>query len=332
MTKHRRLTPPRPCGPRFLLALLLGLVAFTPALAESRSAALDKPVPQSVKDLRAIQGQVRKVLDKAIPCTVGIRIGNIAGSGVIISKDGYVLTAGHISGKPHRKVMLFLSDRLKPVEGETLGSDEDIDTGLIRITEKGDWPFAEMAEGSDLKLGQWCVALGHPGSFKEGRPPVVRLGRVMRTSAKVIQTSCPLVGGDSGGPLFDMDGKVIGIHSRIGDRITYNLHVPAEVYRKNWDQLVSGEVLSAEPYLGVTLEDRDGACKIAEVKKNSPAAKAGLKVGDVVIRFGDRKVTDVDDLIARIHRSKPNDRVTLEVRRDEEILKLNVKLGRKHDA
>jgi serine protease Do len=334
MTNRRRLTPPGPCGPRFLFALLLSLAALSPAHAESRPAALDKPVPQNVRDLRAIQEQVRKVLDKAIPCTVGIRIGAIAGSGVIISKDGYVLTAGHISGKPHRNVLLYLSDgrEVKEVKGETLGSDEDIDTGLIRITEKGDWPFAEMAEESDLRPGQWCVALGHPGSFKKDRQPVVRLGRVLRSSAKVIQTSCPLVGGDSGGPLFNLDGKVIGIHSRIGERITNNLHVPAEVYRKNWDQLVSGEVLSAEPYLGVTLEDRDGACKIAEVKKGSPAAKAGLKPEDVVLSIGGQKVADTDALITQIHRRRPNDEVPLEVRRGEETLKLKVKLGRKQDA
>ncbi len=183
MTKHRRLTPPSPCGPRFLFAFLLGLAVLSPAHADSRPAALDKPVPQNVKDLRTIQEQVRKVLDKAMPCTVGIRIGNVAGSGVIISKDGYVMTAGHISGKPHRKVLLYLSDGRK-VDGETLGSDEDIDSGMIRITEKGDWPFAEMADGSNLKPGQWCVALGHPGSVKTGRTPVVRLGRVIRAAPR----------------------------------------------------------------------------------------------------------------------------------------------------
>jgi serine protease Do len=331
MMKLRRLTAPGPCSPRFRFALLFGLAALSTAHAESRPASLDKPVPQNVRDLRVIQMQVRKVLDKAMPCTVGIRIGNIAGSGVIISKDGYVLTAGHISGKPHRKVRLFLSDG-RTVAGETLGSDEDIDSGLIRITEKGDWPFAEMGDGSKLKRGDWCVGLGHPGSFKTGRPPVVRLGRVLGSSARVIHTSCALVGGDSGGPLFDMDGKVIGIHSRIGKFITYNLHVPVDVYRKNWDQLVNSEVLNAEPYLGVTLEDEDGACKITVVKKNSPASRAGLMAEDVVLSFGGRKVADADALIAMIHRRKPGERVTLEVRRGEEILELRVVIDRKRDT
>jgi serine protease Do len=331
MTNRRRITPPGPCGLRLFLALLLSLTALAPAQAESKPAALDKPVPQNVKDLRAIQEQVRKVLDKAIPCTVGIRIGNIAGSGVIISKDGYVLTAGHISGEPDRKVILFLADGRK-VQAKTLGSDEDIDSGLIQITEKGDWPFAEMGDASKLKQGQWCIGLGHPGSFKAGRTPVVRLGRVLGHSTRKIQTSCALVGGDSGGPLFDMDGKVIGIHSRIGERLTFNLHVPVDVYRNNWDKLVKSEVLSAEPYIGVSLQDEEDECKITDVKKGSPADEADLKAGDVVLRFNKRKFTDVDELIALIHRRRPGDWVSLEVRRGDEVLTLDVKLGRKRGS
>src|SRR6516225_3560927 len=102
--------PRRPCGPRFALALVLGLSGLSPLYAESRPAALDKPLPQSVQDLRVIQERVKKVVAKVTPATVGIRWGNSAGSGVVVSKDGYVLTAGHISGEPDRTMMLIFPD------------------------------------------------------------------------------------------------------------------------------------------------------------------------------------------------------------------------------
>src|SRR5262249_32664266 len=156
-----RLTPGRPCGPRFALALLLGLSVGTPLHAESRPAAFDKPVPQTVQDLRIIQERVKKAVAKVAPATVAIRFGNNAGSGVIVSKDGYVLTAGHISGEPDHTVTLILSDGRR-VKGKTLGSNHGYDSGMIRITTEGDWPFVEMGDSEKLKKGDWCLALGHP--------------------------------------------------------------------------------------------------------------------------------------------------------------------------
>ncbi len=152
--------------PRFLLALLLGLTVRTPLCAESRPPALDKPLPENVQDLRAIQDRVKKVAAKVMPCVVGIRIGYAAGSGVLI-KDGYVLTAGHISGDPDRDVAVILPDGRR-VKGKTLGSNVALDSGLIRITDKGDWPFVEMGDDSKLKEGAWCLALGHPEGYRRG--------------------------------------------------------------------------------------------------------------------------------------------------------------------
>jgi serine protease Do len=331
-------------GPRLFLAFVLSLTVLTPARADRAPAALDKPVPENVQDLRAIQERVKKVLKTAIPCTVGIRLGNTGGSGVIVSKDGYVLTAGHISGEsPGRKVKLVLHDG-RVINGKTLGSNKDMDSGMIQITDKGEWPFAEMGDASKVEKGQWCLTLGHPDGYKPGRPPVVRLGRVLRRTNKLIHTSCPLVGGDSGGPLFDMDGKVIGIHSRIGERITANIHVPVDTYRATWDRLVSSEVWGGRedrervgnpksvPYLGVFSNPEAEECRIAKVEKDSPADKAGIRADDVVIRFGEEKIGDFDKLSELIRKHKPGDKVPLHVRRGKEIVKLTVVLGRKRDA
>jgi serine protease Do len=315
---------------RFVLALLLGLAVLTPLYAESRPPALDKLVPENVQDLRAIQQRVKKVMEKVMPAVVGIRIGHAAGSGVIVNKDGYVLTAGHISGEPDRDALLFLPDGRK-LKGKTLGANVAIDSGMIRITEEGEWPFVEMGDASKLKQGAWCLALGHPEGFRLGRTPVLRLGRVLQRSDRTLRTDCALVGGDSGGPLFDLDGKVIGIHSRIGEYMTMNIHVPIDTYRATWDKLAKGEVWGGRkrgPYIGVRLDEDDAECRIAEVDKDSPAEKAGLKADDVVIRFGKEPVEDLEDLLTLIKERKPGDEVPIRVRRGKKTLELKIVIGR----
>src|ERR1700758_5044418 len=113
-----------------------------------------------------------------------------------------------------------------------------------------------MGKSTSLTKGQWVVSIGHPGGFRPNRTPVVRLGRVLEANANLIVTDCTLVGGDSGGPLFDLDGKVIGIHSRISSGLAFNFHVPVDTYRTTWDRLVKGDVWGGGrtgPYIGVVL-------------------------------------------------------------------------------
>ena len=178
---------------------------------------LQKSYPRSVDDLRTIQQQVRRVLDRVMPATVGVQIGSSAGSGVIVSPDGLVLTAGHVSGKPNQNVVFLMSDGRR-VRGRTLGLNHRIDSGMMKITDKGPWPYVPLAESSNVSPGQWVVATGHPGGYSEDRSPPVRLGRILFANDDVLCTDCTLVGGDSGGPLFNMQAEVVGIHSRIGDR------------------------------------------------------------------------------------------------------------------
>lgn len=332
-----------------LTVLLVGmsLAAAPPVEKEAPlPEAFLKKAPESVADLRAMQERVKAVLKKAMPAVVAIIIrdpferGTAAGSGVIISEDGYVLTAGHISQTPNQECTLLLEGG-KRVKGKTLGWHKRADAGLIKITTKGKYPHLEMGDSRKLNPGDWCLTVGHPGGYKPGRPPVVRLGRILFANRALIQTDTPLVGGDSGGPLFDMNGKVIGIHSWITDQISGNMHVPVNIYRDEWDRLVKGESWGtplggqrpprSQAYLGITFDPESDDLKIVEVYKGKAAEKAGLKAGDVIVKIDDQKLAHRRDLTRYLISKSPGDEITVEARRDGKPVKFRVTLTRRSE-
>ena len=147
-------------------------------------------------------------------------------------------------------------------------------------------------------------------------------------------TDCTLVGGDSGGPLFDLDGKVIGIHSRIGKNLPINVHVPVDPFRDSWTRLAKGEVwgLLGPPqrgWLGVTEDSTTDEARIARVVEGSPAELAGLRSGDVILRVGENEVKSFNDLQNEIGRMRPEDEIVIQIRRDGETEEISVKLGRR---
>ena len=249
--------PPPPPLPRDLPVVRAPVVA-RPMQPDS----LTRTVPRDVADLVAIQKRVGELVKNLSSATVGLRIGNGAGSGVIVSADGYVLSAAHVTGAPNRRVDVFMADGRR-LRGRTLGLNRTLDASVLKIEGKGPFPFRSLARPQDVRTGDWCLALGHPGGFDRRRPPVVRLGRVIRTANGFVQTDCTLVGGDSGGPLFDLAGNVIGIHSRIGAPTSWNFHVPIRAYTESWVRFLDGKAFGQpsrdrKPVLGIngTNEDR----------------------------------------------------------------------------
>ncbi|HJZ59776.1 MAG TPA: S1C family serine protease [Gemmataceae bacterium] len=344
MTRRRLV---RWTAPALFLCLSLSLPAAGSAGADAKWDPQRTTVPETVEELKALQETVSKVTDKCIPYTVGIRIGLSAGSGVIVSEDGLVLTAGHVSGEPDRDCWLILPDG-KEVKGKTLGQNKKMDSGMIRITGKGPndgaWPFAKIAKSADLKKGQWVVSLGHPNGYKKGRPPVARLGQIKNIVDKGpgnvqtfnLCTNCTLVGGDSGGPLFDLEGQLIGIHSQIGPSINTNLHVPVDAYKTDWDQLVKGEKIEpgkpakAAVVIGVVFpEDDSEPAKLEKLEEGGPAAAAGLLAGDVITKFDGKPVESVKELRDLMKKYKPDDEIEVTVKRGTKTVTYTVTLGKR---
>jgi len=289
----------------------------------------DKAVPESIDDLRAIEQRVQQVYQKALEATVSIRAGRAFGSGVIVSANGYVLTAGHVAAKPGQKVTIWLHHGRR-LEGEALGVNEGMDSGLVRITTEGDWPYAPISDSQPPRIGQWCVALGHPGGYKPGRPPVLRLGRVIATGTRLIQSDCPLTAGDSGGPLFDLDGRVIGIHSRIGNMTSANFHVPVATFLDTWDRLVAGEQWDDRglAFLGIDGSSHDRGAVVMHVHSDTPADAAHLQVQDIITAFDGQQVNSFEMLRNLIWQHKPGDVVTIGLLRGDQLIEKHVTLAR----
>ena len=296
-------------------------------------------IPDSVQDLQAIENHVQKVVEKVMPATVCLRVGNRQGSGVIVNREGHILTAGHVCGAVNRDVTVILMDGRR-LRGRTLGANNTIDSGMAVITDQADFPSVEMAKSAALKKGQWCLALGHPGGYKIGRPPVVRLGRLQGVSAKLLVSDCALVGGDSGGPLFDMHGRVIGIHSRIGDKLSANAHVPIDTYRETWTRLAGGEVWGnplpsldrlkpGEAYAGVRVTPEKKTLKIESVTPGGPAEKAGLRANDLILKIDNQTLATPEDLGAFLNVRRPGAHINVVVQRGAEVMSIAVVLGKR---
>lgn len=309
------------------------------SLAEGLEGVFAGQEPSTLDELRKLELQQSRVAESIGQVTVNVQQGTAQGSGVIITPDGFVLTAAHVAGGPDRDAYVMLSDG-KRLRAKTLGMNRNKDAGLLKITEQSDepWPHATLGRSSDLKAGQWCIASGHPGGWNQERGAVIRVGRVLSISksredgeAHTLFTDCALIGGDSGGPLFNLEGKLIGIHSRIGAKVTDNMHVPIDVYASSWDRMARKEVWGAlpgfQPVIGVKGAKDDPRPLVAEVVESGPAAKAGLQKGDLILSVDGTEIDTFADLVDAVQMHMPGDLMIVVIRRDSETLRLPITVG-----
>ena len=265
-----------------------------------------------------------------------------AGSGVIISEDGYILTNNHVVENAE-EVMVTLSDK-KDYKARVIGCDPKTDLAVLKIEAQGSIPAAALGDSEQLKVGDWVVAIGNPFGLNHTVTSgiVSAKGRVIGAGPydDFIQTDASINPGNSGGPLFDTRGKVVGINTAIipyGQGIGFA--IPINTAKPLIPQLVTkGEVTRG--YLGVSIQtitpDLAKALKVeclegalvADVVSGSPAEKGGIKRGDIIIAYDGKKVEDSHDLPAIVAATLVNEEVLVTVLRDGKEEKLAVEVGK----
>lgn len=351
----------------------LALVSQSPVgaqVAQNESSEIAKVVPragapESFADLvEQLQPAVVNIATKQ-EVTLGVRLNPFAGtrepitqeqqgggSGFLISADGYIVTNNHvISGGPRgeavNEVTVTLTNR-KEYKAKIVGRDQASDLALLKIEASG-LPFVKFATGSDARVGDWVVAIGNP----LGLGSTVTAGIISAVQRNLgqggaydryIQTDTAINRGNSGGPLFDLQGNVVGINnmliSPVGANIGVNFAIPADAAIPVIEALRAGQAVE-RGYLGIgiTPVDEDMAAalglpkdrgeRIGRIEPGQAGEKAGLKRGDVVTKVDGKDVTPQQTLSYIVARVKPGTRIPLEVIRDGKTITINAVVGKR---
>jgi serine protease Do len=270
------------------------------------------------------------------------------GSGFIVSADGRILTNAHVVDGA-QEVTVKLTDR-REFKAKVLGVDRQTDVAVLKI-EATNLPTVVMGNSADTKVGEWVLAIGSPFGFENSVTAgiVSAKARALPDESLVpfIQTDVAVNPGNSGGPLFNMKGEVIGINSQIfsqtGGYQGLSFAVPVEVASKVTDQLVAhGKVTRGR--MGVTIQNVNQALAesfglskpmgalVSSVEKGSPAEKAGIEAGDVIVKFDGKEVADSAQLPARVAEMKPGATAKLEIIHKGSTKELNVMVGELKDG
>ncbi len=306
--------------------------------------------PAAANDLELLDAYSRAVvsvvdgLGPAVICVEGPRgeTRGGQGSGVLLTPDGYALTNSHVAGG--RRQLTAVTEDGDRLDAELVGDDPHSDLALVRLAAR-DLPFAELGDSDALRVGQLVIAMGNPLGFRStvSTGVVSATGRAMRGIGgrlieNIVQHTAPLNPGNSGGPLVDTRGHVVGVNTAIIAMAQgLGFAVPANTAR--W---VVGELLAhgqvRRRWLGIagttvalprTLVREldlvaDEAIAVIEVAAGSPAMRAGLKADDVIISAAGRVTTNVDELTRIIGLSPASEAITLEILRDERIVEITV--------
>ncbi len=268
------------------------------------------------------------------------------GSGFIVSADGVILTNAHVV-RDAREVTVKLTDR-REFRAKVLGSDPKTDVAVLKIDAK-DLPVVPLGRSTDVKVGEWVLAIGSPFGLENTVTAgvVSAKGRSLDDgSVPFIQTDVAVNPGNSGGPLFNTKGEVVGINSQIysqtGGYQGLSFAIPIDLAQRIQQQIAStGKVVHAR--LGVTVQEVDQAfadsfklatpegALVANVDGGSPAEQAGLKPGDVIRNANGQKIVSSGDLPALVALAKPGDKLTLDVWRQGKAVTLTGKLGSAND-
>nr|WP_051492051.1 Do family serine endopeptidase [Roseivivax isoporae] len=276
-----------------------------------------------------------------------MRRSSALGSGFVISEDGYVVTNNHvIEGADEISVEFFTGGELA---AEVVGTDPNTDIALLKVEADGPLPFVSFGDSDAMRVGDWVMAMGNPlgQGFSVSAGIVSARGRALSGSYDdYIQTDAAINRGNSGGPLFNMEGEVIGVNTAIlsptGGSIGIGFAMSSNVVTSVIDQLREfGE--TRRGWLGVSIQDvtddvaeamglasTDGAL-VTDVPEG-PASEAGIQAGDVIVTFDGTQVTDTRSLVRQVGNTAVGKTVRVVVNREGETQTFRVTLGRREDA
>jgi putative serine protease PepD len=284
------------------------------------------------------EGDIAAIYRKASPAVVSIRTGGGSGTGFVVNTDGTIVTNAHVVGDSERVEVQFADDRT--VTGQVRGVDTSSDLAVVQVDpgRAGSLTALQLADSDTVRTGQLAVAIGSPF----GLPQTATAGIVSGTGRhiqapdgfqidSVIQTDAPINPGNSGGPLLDAAGRVIGVNSQIATggsgngNVGIGFAVPSNTVRDVIPRLQKGETIR-RAYLGVSTAAGNGGAVVREVTAGGPAARAGVRTGDVIVAVAGERIADPDDVAAAIQDRRPGESVEVEVRRNGEARTLDVQL------
>jgi len=308
----------------FLLPLLLHF-----CLAQTTS-----PPLLTLEELQQLDRTTQQLHETLKDAVVAIKLvdaqgrDRATGSGTLISKDGHILTCYHVIAEidalrrlekeketpkqplPEVRAIIILPDG-RELPAQLLGCNRNIDLAMLQLEELPKlFTVAKVSKAKRLKTLDWVLAMGHSEGYKPTRPAPLRLGSILSDDfdSAFITTDCAIIAGDSGGPLFDLKGELVGVHSFISDDVRHNRHVNGqEVYRylkdlkkgKRWGSLDQGLAVD-EPFIGIVNDPRSSilirGVLIAEVAEKSPADKAGLQPNDIITQVNETPTPDLRTL------------------------------------
>ncbi|CAL1690746.1 Periplasmic pH-dependent serine endoprotease DegQ [Brevundimonas subvibrioides] len=269
-----------------------------------------------------------------------------AGSGFFISADGFIVTNNHVVANA-TKITVKLSDG-RELSGRLVGRDQDTDLAVIKV-EGSDFSFVSFEEAAEPRVGDWVIAVGNPfglgGTATAGivSARAREIGDSSTPYTDYLQIDAAINRGNSGGPTFDIYGRVIGVNSAIfsptGGSVGIGFAIPANIAKSVTDRLMSGQAIQ-RGYLGVQIQnllddyrrslglpdDQEGAY-IAEVTPGGPGEQSGLRAGDIVVSLNGQPITSSTELTRRVGQASPGDTLRLEIIREGRRQTLNVRSG-----
>ena len=258
------------------------------------------------------------------------------GSGFIFA-DGLVITNAHVV-KGSDRVIVGLTNG-KKLKGKLVGQDFFTDLAVLKIEGKGPWPKAKLGDSTKIKVGDWAIAVGNPfglentvtlGIISNLKRNVTQLG-IYDKKLELIQTDAAINPGNSGGPLLNSNGEVIGINTliRSGPGAGLSFAIPINKAKDIAYQLINnGKVI--HPMIGIRLiEENDfdtnnNSVKVGYVVPNSPAEKSGIKVNDIIIKVGNKKIETASDVTSKISKNGINKKINILLRRRNKLIRLQV--------